>query len=183
MSKVIKTPFAANGDKKAIATSVQTNGEVSYPEGFTKKYEEDLDTDPTALEIQRGTMNQLFNEIHSILQNLQSKGAEDFDSDVTYQKGAMVWSNGELYISQKANNKGVLTDPSSWKSMTSLLASSGGKIMLGPRYDWKQRGGNEKQGYVLVTWADFGGSNYWTYHRPLYYWDDGKWILTPIGTV
>lgn len=180
---LIKKPFADIGDKTTVPVAKQSDGKVSMEEGFGLDYERDLDAnDPKAKEIQRGVLNYLLNQITGALAAMQRNGVDEYKTGQTYGKSAMVWYNGELYISQTNNNTTAPTS-SGWKSLTSLLAAGGGKIMLGPRYDWRQRGGNERQGWVLVSWADFGGSNYWTYHRPLYYWSDGKWVLTPIGNV
>ena len=181
MTSLIKKPFAVNGDKTAIPVDLQSNNSVSFEAGFTNDYEKDLTSDPAAKDITRGNINYLFNYITSILANLQKYGAEQFYSGNTYPKSSMVWYNGELYISQKDNNTAAITDANSWKSLTSMIASGGGKVRLGPKVSRSERGGYEYASHVMSAWADFGGSNYWCYYRPLYYWMDGQWVLAQWG--
>lgn len=50
-------------------------------------------------------------------------------------------------------------------------------IRLGPLQSFKERRGTERMGGgVMTTWADFGGSNYWIYLRPLQYLINGSWV-------
>ena len=50
-------------------------------------------------------------------------------------------------------------------------------VRLGPLQSFKERGGNERMsGGVMTAWADFGGSNYWVYLRPLQYLINGSWV-------
>lgn len=50
-------------------------------------------------------------------------------------------------------------------------------VRLGPLQSFRERGGNERMsGGVMTAWADFGGSNYWVYLRPLQYLINGSWV-------
>lgn len=50
-------------------------------------------------------------------------------------------------------------------------------VRLGPLQSFRERGGNERMGGgVMTSWADFGGSNYWVYLRPLQYLINGSWV-------
>lgn len=63
-----------------------------------------------------------------------------------------------------------------------LQASGGGQLRLGPAQSFKERRANERMaGGVMTAWADYGGSNYWVVLRPLYYWRNNQWVLTPYG--
>lgn len=50
-------------------------------------------------------------------------------------------------------------------------------VRLGPLQSFKERRGTERMtGGVMTSWADFGGSNYWVYLRPLQYLINGSWV-------
>lgn len=74
----IKEPFCANGVVATVPVDLQTNGSMSYDQGFTEKYEQDLQTVPGALPIPRNQMNQLFLDVSGAAQNYQLQGSADW---------------------------------------------------------------------------------------------------------
>lgn len=73
-------PFAvAGGNTAAVPTefssAVPPGAGLSYQDGYTVNYEQDLLTTPTALPISRGQMNQLFFDITNNLQYYQQHGS------------------------------------------------------------------------------------------------------------
>lgn len=61
-----------------------------------------------------------------------------------------------------------------------MQQSGGGQLKMGPAQSFKERRANERLGGgVMTAWADYGGSNYWVVLRPLYYWRNNQWLLTP----
>jgi hypothetical protein len=60
-----KYPFAIDGDVTAIPPDPQPDGSVSYQDGYTINYEQNLLTVPTALPIDRAQFNQLMYAITS----------------------------------------------------------------------------------------------------------------------
>lgn len=46
MTKIFKIPFATQGDKTVVPIEIQTDGSVSYTQGYGYDYERDQVTDP-----------------------------------------------------------------------------------------------------------------------------------------
>lgn len=53
MTKIFKIPFATQGDKTVVPVEIQTDGSVSYTQGYGYDYERDQVTDPAAKDIER----------------------------------------------------------------------------------------------------------------------------------
>lgn len=64
--------------------------------------------------------------------------------------------------------------------LRSEMGNAGGQIKMGVSTTFKERNTNERMaGGVMTSWADYGGSNYWVRLRPLYFWKNNTWNLTP----
>jgi Phage Tail Collar Domain len=71
-------PFAEDGDVLPLPITTQPSGVVSYQNGYGTDYELDLLTNPDALPIGRTTMNQLFLDITTLLQQYSQYGVPLF---------------------------------------------------------------------------------------------------------
>ena len=58
MLKFFRLPFATTGDKTAVLDAVDSNGNVSYSQGYGFDYQRQK-TDPAAKNIERDKMNQI----------------------------------------------------------------------------------------------------------------------------
>jgi hypothetical protein len=120
-------PFANGGDKTTIPITVQSNGSISFPDGYSVVYQNDLQTDPSALAIDRRTFNELMFAITQNLQNYQNYGTPEFidnsdngGSAFAYDVGAIVRysSSGtapfKTYVSTVTNNTTTPGTAGSW---------------------------------------------------------------------
>jgi hypothetical protein len=78
MVKYIKTPFANTGDKAAIPNAIQPSGDVSFEQGYSVNYSQNPLIAPTAKQIERVKMNELFFEITEAIQQYQQHSHPDF---------------------------------------------------------------------------------------------------------
>lgn len=95
--------FASSGDRSSIPDD-DYSGKLSFLRGFGSDYQKDLSKDPNAKNIQRTQFNQLFNIITESIGEMQLRGSAEFLNNVSYPKGAIVYTNGESYINKRANN-------------------------------------------------------------------------------
>lgn len=123
MLKFFKTPFASSGDRTTISEAVDVGGLVSYEEGYGYDYERAV-TDPQAKYIERDKNNQLYFDITTALQELQSQGVPDFitsalngGSAYSYDVNAVVRYNGGLYRSLVSSNTSDPTDLTKWQAL------------------------------------------------------------------
>lgn len=72
MSKIFTTPFAKTGNKVAVPDAIDTDGDVSYTEGFNYNFERNLATDPLAKPVGRQKLNQIFNDITDAVGDVQT---------------------------------------------------------------------------------------------------------------
>lgn len=101
----------AASDDVTIPATGASSGTLSYQYGFTPNYEYDLLTNPSALPIPRTYTNQLFFDITSALNQLQTYGVPAWVSVAGggpasgYPLNAIViYSDGNIYQSQVATN-------------------------------------------------------------------------------
>lgn len=120
MLKFFRLPFATTGDKTAVPDDVDTNGNVSYSQGYGFDYQRQK-TDPAAKNIERDKMNQILFDVTNAVAELQSQGAPDFITTAlnggtaySYEQFAIVRHAGDLYISLEAANTADPTDPTKW---------------------------------------------------------------------
>lgn len=125
MAKYFINPFAENGDKQPIPDASQTDGSLSYNQGYTDAYEEDFPTDPEALPIPRQQYNQYLNDITGALKQYQADGFFPFITTALnggfpypYNKNAIVrYDPGggvNLYRSLVNSNTALPTDTNNW---------------------------------------------------------------------
>jgi hypothetical protein len=120
MLKFFRLPFATTGDKTAVPDAVDTNGNVSYSQGYGFDYQRQK-TDPAAKNIERDKMNQIFFDMTTAIAELQSQGVPDFITTAlnggtaySYAQYAVVKYSGDLYISLVAANTALPSDATKW---------------------------------------------------------------------
>ncbi len=120
MLKFFRLPFATTGDKTAVPDAVDTNGNVSYSQGYGFDYQRQK-TDPAAKNIERDKMNQVFFDMTTAIAELQSQGVPDFITTAlnggaaySYGQYAIVKYSGDLYISLVAANTALPSDTTKW---------------------------------------------------------------------
>lgn len=104
-------PFGIDGDLTAIPITTQPSGAISYQQGYGPDYELDLLTNPDAIPIGRTTMNQLFFDITTLLQQYSQYGVPLFITTsqnqgvpFPYPIFARVYYGGLVYENQVAAN-------------------------------------------------------------------------------
>jgi hypothetical protein len=120
MLKYFRLPFATTGDKTAVPDAVDSNGNVSYSQGYGFDYQRQK-TDPAAKNIERDKMNQIFFDMTTAIAELQSQGVPDFITTAlnggtaySYAQYAVVKYSGDLYISLVAANTALPSDATKW---------------------------------------------------------------------
>lgn len=132
-------PFADGGDKAAIPSATQPDGSMSMTQGFGPNYELPY-SDPNSKDIPRDKSNQLSWLITKALQEYQQNGVPDWIDpsqnggvNFAYPNAARVrYSNGKIYVSQKAANNSLPTVPTDWFEETGrLLRTSTYRLVAG----------------------------------------------------
>ncbi|EHK66007.1 hypothetical protein [Achromobacter arsenitoxydans] len=109
-TRIYKTPFAATGDKEALATADQPDGKVSLQSGWTPDYELPGDN-PNYRPVGRQEMNGIVGEVTEGLGEVQLYGFAKWQAiDGGWPLGANVIRNETVYRSLIANN---VSDPAS----------------------------------------------------------------------
>jgi microcystin-dependent protein len=114
-------PFAIDGDTADISVTTQPSGVISYQQGYGPYYERNLLIDPLAQPIGRLTMNQLFFELCSQLQQYSQYGTPNFitslqngGSPYPYPIYARTYYGGVVYENQVAANTATPGTDASW---------------------------------------------------------------------
>jgi hypothetical protein len=116
-------PFGVSADDlAAIPAEPPGDGSVSYLNGWTPPYEQDLILNPlTALPIPRGQMNQLFLDITTNIQQYQQFGtpfwvtaSQNESIPLPYPIYARVYFNNLVYENQVANNTAMPGTDDTW---------------------------------------------------------------------
>lgn len=120
MLKFFRLPFATTGDKTAVPDAVDSNGNVSYSQGYGFDYQRQK-TDPAAKNIERDKMNQIFFDMTTAIAEIQSQGIPDFITTAlnggtaySYGQYAVVRYSGDNYISLVAANTALPSDATKW---------------------------------------------------------------------
>lgn len=111
-------PFASSGTRTTVPSEVQTDGMMSFLEGWGYDYERHPINDPLAKHLERGKMNYLFYIITEAIGELQRQGSSYWDeSRVPYADGVLCFFNNTTWLSMVAGNsdKPGLTDK--WKDL------------------------------------------------------------------
>ncbi len=130
MTNYIRVPFADSGDKDVVPVATQTDGSVSFVQGYPLSYSLDPETDTAAKRIERTKMNFLFNQISAAIQEIQQNGIAPFiTSDdnggtaFSYGAGVVVMYNGTAYQSLVANNTQLPTVAANWTPVSNQVNS------------------------------------------------------------
>lgn len=124
MTKIFKTPFAAQGDKVAIPNEVQPDGSVSYTQGYGYDYERDQNTDPAAKDIEREKMNGIFHDITEAVGEMQTFGAAQWTVEAQpYPLRGLVYHKQKLWQSRIENNKEEPTAGNAWIELKADLTA------------------------------------------------------------
>ena len=126
MARYFRLPFAAQGDKTVFPDETQTNGSLSYNQGYGPDYQRTPGTDPQARRIERDRFNQLLFDVTSTLQLYYQEGVPPFIAATNnggvafqYPKYARVrYDSGtgdRLYESLVDNNDDLPTVSASWR--------------------------------------------------------------------
>ncbi|WBX91555.1 gp53-like domain-containing protein [Achromobacter mucicolens] len=103
-TRIYKTPFAATGDKEALATADQPDGKVSLQAGWTPDYELPNDN-ANYRPVGRAEMNGIISEITEGLGDVQLHGFATWQAiDGGWAKGALVVMDEVVYRSEIDNN-------------------------------------------------------------------------------
>lgn len=133
-------PFGTDADDlTSIPTTSAVDGSVSYQQGWTPPYEYDLATNPSALPIPRGQMNQLFFQTTQNIQQYQQYGTpnwitsvDNLGSPYAYPIYARVYYGGVVYENQVAGNTATPGTDSTW----AIISGGGSGTIPGMIIDW-----------------------------------------------
>lgn len=115
MTKMFKTPFAAQGDRTAVPVETQADGSVSYTQGYGYDYERDQTTDPAAKDIEREKMNALFHDVTEATGEMQQFGSANWSEDgKPYPIRSQVYYSERTWQSRIKNNNEEPGKGSGW---------------------------------------------------------------------
>ncbi|SFN19868.1 Phage tail fibre repeat-containing protein [Izhakiella capsodis] len=115
MTKMFKTPFAAQGDRAVVPVETQTDGSVSYTQGYGYDYERDQTTDPAAKDIEREKMNAVFHDVTEAVGEVQAFGAAVWSEDgKPYAMRSQAYYGAKLWQSKIENNNEEPGKGSGW---------------------------------------------------------------------
>lgn len=98
MAKFFGIPFAQDGDRAAVPDALQSDGSVSYTQGYGYDYERPLDDDDRK-EIPRDQTNQLYHDITAAIGEIQKYGAALWQAAAApYPLGAQVYHVDGLWV-------------------------------------------------------------------------------------
>lgn len=125
-----KTPFGNAGDRVDITRSANSDGTVSYAQGWGPDYQKDLKTQANAKAVSRQVTNQLFWALTGAVQQYQQRGVPEWiapaDNDGTafpYPAGATVVLNDKFWVSLVSNNTTQPGTGTNWQSLVYKVAS------------------------------------------------------------
>lgn len=123
-TRIYKTPFAATGDKEALATADQPDGKVSLQTGWTPDYELPNDN-ANYRPVGRAEMNGILGEITEGLGEIQMRGCAIWQPvPGGWPNGAQVMVGAVVYRSTVDNNTAVpAPEAAGWVPMSQGIAT------------------------------------------------------------
>ena len=136
-TKFFAIPFAVSGDQAVVPDLTQTDGKVSYTQGYGPDYSLDPEADPDAILVERRFFNNLLFSITSSLGALQTdfpqwvSSSDNEGVPFGYNEGAVVrFTDGQLWSSTEDANVTVpgaigakwIVFGSQWALESALLA-------------------------------------------------------------
>lgn len=125
-----KTPFGDAGDRVDITRNANSDGTVSYAQGWGPDYQKDLKTQANAKAVSRQVTNQLFWALTGAVQQYQQRGVPEWiapaDNDGTafpYSAGTTVVLNGAFWVSLVDNNTTQPGTGTNWQSLIYKVAT------------------------------------------------------------
>ena len=120
-TKFFSVPFAVDGNTAVVPDAAQTDGKVSFNQGYTPQYELDPNADSDAILVERREFNYILFAITASLAAIQTdfpQWVSQSDNDGTnfaYNKGAIVrFTDGNLYQNTVAGNVSQPGSDASW---------------------------------------------------------------------
>src|SRR5690606_16584985 len=124
MTRIYKTPFAATGDREALADLDPGTGKVSLPSGWTPDYEKEND-DPNYRPVGRQELNGILYEITESLGEMQLYGVSQWQSLVGgWPEGARVAKTaapGTWYNTVEGNTADPNAGGAGWIDVSGIL--------------------------------------------------------------
>ena len=124
MTRIYKTPFAATGDREALADLDPGTGKVSLPSGWTPDYEKEND-DPNYRPVGRQELNGILHEITASLGEMQIYGVATWRPLVGgWPAGARVAQTGGIgawYNTVEGNTSDPNDGGTGWIEIAGLL--------------------------------------------------------------
>lgn len=167
MSKLFVTPFAANGDMIVIPDGEQTDGSVSYDEGFGPDYQKQPGT-PGYKFVPRGGHNRLFHDLTEASGEVQRTGFNNWIPEIAtviggYQKFVIVWHDNDSWQSQvDLNTSEPGTDSTKWLPSAEYMVSYAVAAALAAQSrGWSYVNSNQTiyPGFYVVDTTDFAPVN------------------------
>lgn len=146
------TLFGAAGTRAAVPDAIQTDGTVSYEEGYGVDYTLDPAVNPSALDVEENKFNQLMYDVTAAIQFFQQGNAAKFitsamnlGSDYVYPAGATVLYGGVTYRSLVGSNAD--TPPSAkWAVVPNDPAAAGRTLLTTSKTYYVATTGNDSTG-------------------------------------
>lgn len=135
--KFFDVPFAFGGDQSVVPDGTQSDGSVSFTEGWGFDYQRDLATDPAAKPVDRSAMNYLFYAVTAAVAALQKTSIAEWvrpdqnnGTPLAYPKYAMVRYSAtnpattfETYVSMVDGNTSVPGADTNWQTFVAAIAT------------------------------------------------------------
>lgn len=134
MAKKIVNPFGIAGDRVAVPDATQSDGSVSYSEGYTFDYQRPVASGPLVKNIERQKMNQLFFDITDNIKFWQDFAYPQWYSSVAgYPRLSRVYHDDFYYQSAVPDNTATPGSGPEWIELGMLVTSdtSGGVSISG----------------------------------------------------